>query len=114
MKTALKIFGLILVTVIVLSIQVDNRTLFSHIYKVISPATQGAQEATENFFDRSIQKTNRYSKKLFDNSVPQVSKKMGDSVKSKMSAVKKTQAAPLEHIKEEEQRQLSDLIESHN
>lgn len=114
MKTLLKMFGLILVTLIVLSIQVNNRTLFSHIYQVISPATQGAQEATENFFDRSIQKTNRYSKKLFDNSVPKVGAKMGDAVKSKMSGVKKNQAAPLEHIKEEEQRQLSDLIDSHN
>ncbi len=113
MKTVLKMIGLLLVTLVVLSIQVNNRTVFSHIYKVISPATQGAQEVTENFIDRSLKKTNSYSKQLFDNSVPRAGDKLGDAVKSKMSSSKRAQAAPLEHIKPEEQRQLSDLIDSH-
>lgn len=110
MKKILGIFGIFIATVIFLSIEIGNKPIFGHIYNVISPATKGAQNATENFFDRSVNKTEKYSKKLFDNSIPKVK----DSVKSKMSAVKKKAAEPLEDITEREKEQLDELIKSHN
>lgn len=110
MKTVLGIFGIFIATVLLLSIEISGRPIFSHIYRIISPATQTAQNATEDFFDRSMNKTQKYSKKLFDNSVP----KVDDAVKSKMSGVKKSVKEPLEKITEEEKQELDELIKSHN
>jgi hypothetical protein len=109
MKTFLKIFGLAVVVVLVLSITIKNKTLFHYVYQVISPATQSAQDATESFFNRSVSSTHSYSKKLFDNSVPKVK----DSVESKASGFKKNVGEPAEKITEDEKAELADLIKSH-
>jgi hypothetical protein len=106
MKTALRIFGIFIATVLFLSIEINQKPIFGHIYKIISPMTRGAQEIAEGFFDSSLDKTQHYSKKLFDNSVPKVK----DSVKSKMSGIKNQ---PLEQITEKEKKQLDELIKSH-
>jgi hypothetical protein len=110
MKIVLGCFGIFLATVLFLSIEVNNRPIFGHIYKAISPATKSAQNATEEFFGSSVKTTKTYSKKLFDNSTP----KIGDSVKSKMSAVRKKNAAPEETITVEEKQELDELIKSHH
>jgi hypothetical protein len=110
MKTILGIFGIFIATVLLLAIEINGKPIFGHIYRVISPATQSAQEATENFFDRSVNKTQKYSRKLFDNSVP----KVNDAVKSKMSGVKKSVQEPLEKITPEEKAELDELIKSHH
>jgi hypothetical protein len=109
MKTILKIFGIFLSTILFLSIEVKDETIFSHIYSGISPMTQTVQSAVENFFDSSLNKTHRYSKKLFDNSVP----KLKDSVKSKMSSSKSLNANPQEEISITEKQELDELIKSH-
>jgi len=109
MRTALNFLGIFTATVLFLSIEVKDQTLFSHIYSVISPATQSAQNAAEGLLNRSIGQTQNYSKKLFDNSAP----KMKDSVKSKMSAAKKSQADPQEEITINERHELDSLIKSH-
>ena len=109
MKYGFGVLGIFIATVLFLSIEVSDKPIFAHIYKVISPATTAAQEATENFFDSSINKTQRYSKKLFDNSVP----KVGDSVKSKMSGLKKQVGVPAEQITKKEKLELDELIKSH-
>jgi hypothetical protein len=84
MKTALRIFGIFVATLLFLSIEIGDKPIFGHIYKLISPATKGAQKVAENFFNSSADQTQHYSKKLFENSAP----KMGDSVRSKMSGIK--------------------------
>lgn len=109
MKIVLGCFGIFIATVLFLSIEVNNRPIFGHIYKTISPATKSAQYATEDFFGSSVKTTKTYSKKLFDNSNP----KLRDSVKSKMSAVKKS-APPLEDITKAEKQELDELIKSHH
>lgn len=109
MKTALKIFGLFVLIVCLLSITVKDRTLFAHIYRTISPATVTVQDATENFFSRSLNKTKGYSRRLFHNSVP----KVNDSVKSKLAATKRKIGEPEERIEEEEKEELDELIKSH-
>jgi hypothetical protein len=110
MKIVLGCLGIFLATVIFLSIEVNNRPIFGHIYKVISPATKSAQSATEEFFGSSVKTTKTFSKKLFDNSNP----KLRDSVKSKMSGLNKKNAPPAEAITMEEKQELDELIKSHN
>ena len=111
MKTILGIFGIFLATVLFLSIEIGNRPIFGHIYKVISPATKYTQKGVENLFGAGVDSTQRYSKKLFENSVP----KVGDSVRSKMSATKKKNAAaPLDDISKEDKQELDALIKSQN
>ena len=107
MKTALRILGIFIATLLFLSIEINQKPIFGYIYKIISPATKGAQEIAEGFFDSSVDKTQHYSKKLFENSVP----KVRDSLKSKMSGIKN--AAPQEQITAKEKQQLDELIKSH-
>jgi hypothetical protein len=109
MKTVIGIFGIFTSTVLFLAIEINGEPIFSHIYEVISPATQATQKATEDFFDRSMNKTQRYSRKLFDNSVP----KVNDAIKSKMSGVKKSVQEPAEKITDSEKAELDELIKSH-
>ncbi len=108
MKTFFKFFGIFLSTIFFLSIEVKDQTIFSHIYSVISPMTQTVQGSVENFFDSSLNRTHRYSKKLFENSVP----KLKDSVKSKMSSNKKIEMSPQEDISNNDKQELDDLIKS--
>lgn len=109
MKTTIQFFSIFIATTLFLSIELNDRTIFNHIYQVISPATQSAQSAVENFFDSSLNSTQHYSKKLFDNSVP----KFKDSVKSKMSGIKKIKNTPQEEIPSEDRQELDELIKSH-
>jgi hypothetical protein len=111
MKTALKISGLLIGFFLFLSITVNDRTIFGHIYEVTAPATRYAQSATASFFNRSVNSTEKYSKKLFDNSVP----KLKDSVDSKLASTlkKAAAAAPEEKILESEKKELDQLIKNH-
>jgi hypothetical protein len=115
MRAALKTTGFIVAVILVLCIKIYETPIFSHIYSVIHPATDLAQEGTENLFNYSVKQTKHYSKKLFENSVPRVK----DTVKSKMSSVQRStadsesQAEPAEDILVEEKEQLDDLIKDH-
>jgi hypothetical protein len=95
--------------VLFLSITIKDKPIFSHIYKVISPATIAAQKATESLFDSSVESTKDYTKKLFHNSVP----KMKDTVKAKVSAPFRKEAAPQESISSKDRQELDDLIKTH-
>lgn len=111
MKTLLQFFGVFLSTVFFLSIEINHKTIFNHIYSVISPTTRMVQKSTENFFDRSMNKTQHFSKKFFDNSVP----KIKDSVKSKMSAASKNKDIKVfDDIRPEDRQELDALIKSHH
>ncbi len=92
-----------------LTIEVNNRPIFNHIYKVISPATTYVQDSVEGLFNKSIAGTKEYSRKLFDNSVPRVK----DSVDSKLSGRAKKNAEPLERVTEEDRKKLDQLIKNH-
>jgi hypothetical protein len=111
MKAALKISGLLIGFLLFLSVTINGKPIFNYVYDAISPATKYAQNATQDFFGRSMNSTEVYSKKLFDNSVPKVK----DSVKSKLSStLKKAVAAePEEKIMESEKKELDQLIKNH-
>lgn len=109
MKTALKITGLLFGFLLFLSITVNDRPIFHHVYRVISPATKYAQKTTQDFFESSASSTHAYSKKLFDNSVP----KLRDSVDSTMSGRQKVKGEPQERISTEDKEELDQLIKNH-
>jgi hypothetical protein len=117
MKTTLKFFGFFLAVVLLLSITIKDKTVFTHIYGVISPGTKGAQKVTENLVDSAVVTTKKYSKKLFENSVPKVKSKMKnakDAVSSNFSAPVRSEQEPLDDIKEEDKEELDELIKTQN
>lgn len=108
-KTAIKLTMLLFIFVFILSIDVGNRTLFSHLYEIVSPATKYAQKKSTVLLEKSVSTAKDYSMKLFDNSVP----RLRDSVKSKLSSQGKNRAGePAEKITEDEKSQLNDLIKN--
>lgn len=109
-KTFIKVSILLVTFVFILSFEFGNRTLFSHLYEYVSPASKMAQKKTSGFIEKSLATTKDYSKKLFDNSVP----KFKDSVKSQLSSRGKVRGGePAEKITEDEKSQLNDLIKNH-
>jgi hypothetical protein len=111
MKQALKLFGIMIAVVCVLSLTVKDRTLFSYVYDAISPATKIAQRGAVKAYDYSAEQTRIFTKKLFDNSVPRV-----DAVKSKLSSTSRNEGRsgqPAEVIEPEEKEQLDELIKAH-
>ena len=105
--SAIKMTGLFILFLFVMSVSVMDKPLFMHAYKVISPITKYAQSTAEDFIGRSLSGTQSYTKKIFDNSVPKVK----DSVKSKMSSRYKDE--PAEIITKEEKEELNQLIKNH-
>ena len=109
MTMAIKFFFALFFFMCILTVEVNNRTIFSHVYKVISPATTYVQNSVEGFFSKTISGTKNYTKKIFDNSVP----KLKDSVDSNMSSRAKKGKEPLEKITREEKEELNQLIKTH-
>lgn len=109
MTTLLKISGLLFAFMVFLTITVNEQPIFFHIYKVISPATTYVQDSTERLFSKGLAKSQVFSKKLFDNSVP----RMKDSVKSKLSAPSQKVNEPLERITPKDKAELDQLIKNH-
>jgi hypothetical protein len=109
MRTVIGVFAIFTATIFFLSIEIGKKPIFSHIYNVISPATKGAQNLAESLFGNSVDKTQKFSKDLFDNSTP----RMKDSVKSKMSSLKNHKGLPQEQIPERDRKKLDELIKSH-
>lgn len=109
MRNAFKVAGICIAVVLFLCITINNRTLFAHIYSVISPATTAVQNLTERVVSNSYEATSDYTKQLFDNSLPRKAK---DTVRSKLAGIKKS-AEPLEDIAIHEKRELDALIKTH-
>jgi hypothetical protein len=109
MQNALKVVGVFVGVVLLLCITIKERTVFTHIYHVISPVTVATQEYAEDLFGHSLAATQRYTKKLFDNSVP----KLRDSIKTGQAAPSRKPGLPEEIIKVEEKEELDELIKSH-
>ena len=96
-----------------LSVTINKKTIFSHVYSVTSHLTVPTQELTVSLFNKASVSTTAYTKRLFDNSVP----KIKDSVRSKAAAPTRGSAAgtaPEETILVEEKEQLDALIKSHD
>lgn len=109
MKTIFGVFAIFTATILFLSIEIGRKTIFGHIYNVISPTTKSAQNMAESLFGNSVDKTQKFSKDLFDNSTPRIK----DSIKSKMSSLKSHKDLPQEEIPDRDKQKLDELIKSH-
>jgi len=94
-----------------LSVTVNGTPIFNHIYTLTSHLSVPVQKLTTSVFSQAADSTTQYSKKLFDNSVP----RLKDSVKSKSSAPSRWKAGgePEEVIRNDEKKELEDLIKRH-
>lgn len=94
-----------------LSVTVNGTPIFNHIYSVTSHLSIPVQKLTSSIFSKAADSTTEYSKKLFDNSVP----RLKDSVKSKSSAPSRWKGGgePEEVIRNDEKKELEDLIKKH-
>jgi hypothetical protein len=112
MRLALQLCAFSLMMFFGLCITINNKPIFSHIYEVISPATKATQRGVESLAAASYKSAERFSKKLFSNSVPKVK----DSVRSGLSAPQRSpgNGVPQEIIENEDREQLDELIKSHN
>jgi hypothetical protein len=108
MKTVFKLLGCSLITLVILSVEVNNRPIFLHIYHYISPMIKFAQTKTSQFFNQSMDRTSSYSKKIFDNSVPRI----GQKLQAKSSPQFQSPPAQ-EDIHHNEKAELEQLIKTH-
>lgn len=100
-----------LVFFLVLSITINGKTIFQHIYSVTSHVTVPVQNLTVGLVSKATDSTTQYTKKLFDNSVP----KLKDSIRTKASAPqrKANNQEPAEFIDEDEKQELDSLIRNY-
>lgn len=110
MKALLKIFGICLITIFVLSLNINGKPIFEPVYSALSHLTVPVQKATESLLASAFQYGQDYSRKLFNNSVP----KVRDAVKSRAAAPTRSSAEPKEVILPEEKEELNEMIKSHH
>ncbi len=108
-KKALQISGLLISFLLVLTISINDKPIFFHIYDLISPGTKYVQSETSNLFRKAFDSTSAYTRKIFVNSIPRVK----DSVGSKQSAHRKTSGEPEEKVSSEDKQELDQLIKNH-
>lgn len=106
MKKLVMSFAVFVATYLLLSIEIGNQPLFSHIYQTTYPATKAVQDMIESAFGKGYSGTKNVGKKLFDNSVP-ASKSISD-----MAA--KNFKAPEESLSEAEKKELNNLIKNYS
>jgi hypothetical protein len=109
LKKSLQISGTLTAFLLFLSITINDKPVFSYVYDLISPVTKYAQNHIQSFFNKSLDTSETYSKKIFANSVPH----FNDSVRSKLASGKRTAGAPLENIELEDKQELDQLIKNH-
>lgn len=111
MITLVKTTFLLIGFLLFLSVTINEKPIFSYIYKVISPVTTSSQKAISSFFSQSVDNTEKYSKKLFDNSVPRLKDRVGSKMSSNLKNAPVTE--PQEKILDSEKRELDQLIKNH-
>ncbi len=77
----------------VLSIPINDRTIFEHSYSYTAPYTNQIFAVVHSFGKDVTQKTSSFSRKIFSNSTPPRPIKIQDSVRSQ-------QAAPVRNVDE--------------
>lgn len=97
------------ILLLIFSIKINNKTVFNHIYRVISPITTTLQDGTENLIASSFASVQDYARKLFDNSRP----KVRDHIRSKAAAPSRGHDLPMESIPQEDKEALDSLIKNH-
>ena len=102
-----------IISFVVLSIPLGNKSIFEHISDVTGPVGDDAKEYVVDGVKKSFSKTKKLGKSFFSNSKPQYVK---DQVQNKQSSANKTiknqNPAPQENITVQEARLLNNLIKN--
>ena len=109
-------FGLIkfaigfVICFVILSFEVNNKTLFSHISEIAGPIGKEVQDSLKKSVKRSYNKTKDIGEEFFHNADP----KYFDEIKSKRSSMssKKSKDHILEEIHYEDAKKLDNIIDS--
>jgi hypothetical protein len=107
MKKLLLAFGMFAATYLLLSIDLDGKTLFERLYRVTSPLTVSLQRSIEGMMGRSYDGTREVGRKLFNNSLPESSRPAQAIVPRKLKA-------PEESLSEAERSELNSLIKTYS
>lgn len=115
--TAIKSTFAFTLSFLILSINVNNKTLFSHIYHFTGPLGQEIKDTLSNGFSRTFNKTKKYSQDLFLSSEPKGSakdlqNKRAQILKNKILKEKRNRDMYVqEEIRHEDTQKLNKLIQ---
>lgn len=99
-----------LVSFVILSFQVNNKTIFAHLNEITGPIGQEVQSSIQKSVNRSYQKSKKISKEFLENSDP----KYFDSVNSSRSSTefKKSHGMVLEQLENDDVQKLDKVIKN--
>mgnify|MGYP001107074561 CR=1 FL=1 len=106
MKKLFMAFGMFAATYLLLSIDLDGKTIFQHLYKSTAPLTISLQRSIEAMMGRSYDGTRAVGKQLFNNSLPMTN--------TPAVVVPKNFKAPEENLSEAERSELNSLIKNYS
>jgi len=105
MKHLLKYCTFSFFLILVLSLKINNETIFNHIYRPLSSFVIPGQKMAESFIYKGAKSTQKISTDIFKNSIP----KLKDSVKASLSAPLKN-TVPLENVSNQDRGELNNLL----
>ena len=92
---------------IVLSFQVNHKSVFAHLSEVLGPLGSDVQHSLQKSFKRGVSKSSDLSKEFFDNSEP----KFTDQIKSQRSSMNLSEEdIILEKLEQEDIKELDKVI----
>jgi hypothetical protein len=107
MKKILAVVSIIFFTYLVFSIRIENKPIFTHLFNKTSTITDSLQVNSQKVAKKVGIETKKYSTLIFTNSTP---REIKDQVNSKLSSAKLKGQNVAEEIKEQEKKELDDLI----
>jgi len=93
---------------VIMSFQVNNKTIFSHLSEITGPIGSDVQSSLQKSVKRSYKKSKEIGEEFFSNSDP----KYIDSINSKRSStkVKNGHGMVLEQIQQDDMQELDEVI----
>ena len=106
MKKLIMSLAIFMATYLLLSIEINDRPIFTHLHGLTSPLTRGAQGLIEGAFGKGYEGTRTVGRQLFNNTLP--------AAQSARNLVPKNFKAPEESLSEAEKNELNNLIKNYS
>lgn len=110
LKKIVMSFAMFSATYLLLSVRVSGVPLFTHLYRLTSPATLAVQAWIENVGGKGWQGSRRVGHSLFHNSLPTTH---GRSQNLHRTSLQVGSGIPQENLGETEKRELDNLIKNY-
>lgn len=95
------------VSFLILSFQVNQKTIFYHMTEFTGPLGEEVQKSLGKSVKRSFHKSKKLGEGFFKNADPKI---LGDTIRSSQSSLSNSKGIILEEIKKDETRKLDELI----